>query len=244
MVLIVFYGLVDIEGGLNYNGDIVYNKTFTVNGTSDLNGDVTINDANLTINNGECVITGVVGGGTSWKNITEPGHTGYVAVNYGTISVCPPPDPNTHIVPPIIGCNASLGGISGYCMGAPTGVFDTLYVNTLQVNNILYHGISAEAFIIPSYVSSFNGIPSDYRLKEDVEAISNSSVIDLLNPVQYKFKPTGEIQTGFIAHEIQELFPHLVEGEKDGKDYQKVNYFGLIAILVKEIQMLKKSLRS
>ena len=44
---------------------------------------------------------------------------------------------------------------------------------------------------------------------------------------------------GFIAHEVQEIFPFLVTGEKDGKDTQTVNYNGFIALLVKEIQQLK-----
>ena len=48
---------------------------------------------------------------------------------------------------------------------------------------------------------------------------------------------------GFIAHELQELFPFLVNGEKDGKDYQSVNYTGLIGLLVKEIQDLKKEVK-
>jgi hypothetical protein len=44
---------------------------------------------------------------------------------------------------------------------------------------------------------------------------------------------------GFIAHEVQALFPSIVSGQKDGPDYQSVNYTGLIALLVKEIQTLK-----
>jgi hypothetical protein len=48
---------------------------------------------------------------------------------------------------------------------------------------------------------------------------------------------------GFIAHELQEHFPFLVNGEKDGKDYQSVNYTGLIGLLVKEIQDLKKEVQ-
>jgi hypothetical protein len=32
----------------------------------------------------------------------------------------------------------------------------------------------------------------------------------------------------------------LVTGEKDGEEYQSVNYIGLMGILIKEIQELKK----
>jgi hypothetical protein len=45
---------------------------------------------------------------------------------------------------------------------------------------------------------------------------------------------------GFIAHEVQEVYPFLVEGNKDEEKKQSLNYIGLIAILVKEVQELKK----
>jgi hypothetical protein len=40
---------------------------------------------------------------------------------------------------------------------------------------------------------------------------------------------------------VQEVFPYLVEGEKDGDKMQSLNYIGLIAVLVKEVQELKKT---
>jgi hypothetical protein len=48
---------------------------------------------------------------------------------------------------------------------------------------------------------------------------------------------------GLIAHELQEVFPFLVHGEKDGKDYQSINYTGLIPLLINEIQNLKKEIQ-
>jgi hypothetical protein len=47
---------------------------------------------------------------------------------------------------------------------------------------------------------------------------------------------------GFIAHELQKHYPFLVNGEKDGEKMQSINYNGFIALLVKEIQNLKKQL--
>jgi hypothetical protein len=49
---------------------------------------------------------------------------------------------------------------------------------------------------------------------------------------------------GFIAHELQEKYPFLVSGEKDGPENQSVNYIGLIALLVKEIQELKERMET
>ena len=66
--------------------------------------------------------------------------------------------------------------------------------------------------------------------------------IDRLNPVHYTNTINGKRELGFIAHELQEEFPCLVEGVKDGDKLQSVNYCGLVALLVKEIQVLKKEI--
>jgi len=87
---------------------------------------------------------------------------------------------------------------------------------------------------------------SDYRLKENIEPIDDHYVVDQLKPCSYNFisDEKKSKRTGFIAHELQEVFPHLVTGEKDGKDSQGVEYMGLIAILTKEIQTLKLNFNS
>jgi hypothetical protein len=64
--------------------------------------------------------------------------------------------------------------------------------------------------------------------------------IDNLQPVYFRFKDTNKESIGLIAHEIQEFYPFLVEGTKDGNEIQSVNYIGLIGVLIKEIQELKK----
>ena len=53
----------------------------------------------------------------------------------------------------------------------------------------------------------------------------------------------GKSDIGFIAHELQEQFPFLVTGEKDASENQTLNYTGLIALLTKEIQDLKKEIK-
>jgi hypothetical protein len=81
-------------------------------------------------------------------------------------------------------------------------------------------------------------IPSDYRIKDNIESLDLLS-IDNLKPIKYFNKKTEQTEIGFLAHEVQEIFPYLVTGEKDGKNTQTLNYIGLIGILVKEIQDLK-----
>ena len=81
---------------------------------------------------------------------------------------------------------------------------------------------------------------SDYRTKDNVITLDTTFTVDGLNPVTYNFKPTGKQDVGFLAHEVQELYPFLVNGIKDGPNNQSLNYNGFIGILTKEIKDLKK----
>jgi hypothetical protein len=89
--------------------------------------------------------------------------------------------------------------------------------------------------------TSYNAV-SDYRVKTDIKPLDNTYVVDGLNPVTYINTRHGKQDVGFIAHEIQELYPFLVNGQKDGEQTQSLNYIGLIGILTKEIQDLKRRL--
>lgn len=81
---------------------------------------------------------------------------------------------------------------------------------------------------------------SDYRIKSDIQPVRQT--IDQLHPVKYINQLTGKPDMGFIAHELQNEFPYLVSGVKDGPDFQSVNYNGVIGVLAKEIIDLKKEI--
>ena len=83
---------------------------------------------------------------------------------------------------------------------------------------------------------------SDYRIKKNVINLLESRVIDNLRPVEYDLYGNKH-DIGFLAHELQEEFPFLVLGEKDGTQIQSINYTGLIGILVKDIQVLKNEIK-
>jgi hypothetical protein len=64
---------------------------------------------------------------------------------------------------------------------------------------------------------------SDYRLKENVQPMTNAlATVAQLNPVTYTWKSTGEAGQGFIAHELQAVVPHAVTGEKDAIKTERV----------------------
>jgi hypothetical protein len=82
---------------------------------------------------------------------------------------------------------------------------------------------------------------SDYRIKENVKPLDDTFTVDNLRPVIYTLKDTKQQGLGIIAHELQEEYPFMVTGEKDGDETQSVNYTYLIGILIKEVQDLKKT---
>jgi hypothetical protein len=84
---------------------------------------------------------------------------------------------------------------------------------------------------------------SDYRTKENIYPLDETFHVDNLNPVIYTNKILKKQHVGLIAHELQEYYPYLVTGEKDGEVTQTINYNGLIGILIKEIQGLKKEIQ-
>jgi hypothetical protein len=88
---------------------------------------------------------------------------------------------------------------------------------------------------------------SDYRLKENVAPMTGALAKVLeLNPVTYTWKVDGSDGQGFIAHELQEVAPYAVSGEKDGEQMQGVDYGKITPLLtaalqeaIAEIQSLK-----
>ena len=83
-------------------------------------------------------------------------------------------------------------------------------------------------------------IYSDYRIKDEVQALSDTVFsIDNLSPKYYLNTVANKYDIGFIAHELQNELPFLVSGIKDGAEMQSINYVGLIGMLVNEVQQLK-----
>lgn len=84
---------------------------------------------------------------------------------------------------------------------------------------------------------------SDYRLKDNIVPMTGAlNKVSALKPVTYKWKADGSDGQGFIAHELQEVVPECVTGEKDAVDeegnpkYQGIDTSFLIATLTAAIQ--------
>jgi hypothetical protein len=87
---------------------------------------------------------------------------------------------------------------------------------------------------------------SDYRLKENIAPMTGAlATVSALKPVTYNWKADGSSSQGFIAHELQEIMPDCVAGEKDAVDEdgnikpQGIDTSFLVATLTAAIQELK-----
>ena len=126
------------------------------------------------------------------------------------------------------------GGTSIYYMGGNVGIGistpDTNYaldvsgiIKTLGVNNI-----------------------SDYRIKDNVQSLPSENLpsMDRLRPVLYYNRLTQKPEYGFIAHEVQEIFPDMVIGAKDAEQYQTINYTPMFALIVNEVKQMSREIEA
>ena len=87
---------------------------------------------------------------------------------------------------------------------------------------------------------------SDYRLKENIVDIDDGITrLKKLKPKRYNFIKAKEknpksfnTYDGFLAHEVSEVCPEAVLGEKDGEEMQKLDPSKLITVTVAALQEL------
>lgn len=90
-----------------------------------------------------------------------------------------------------------------------------------------------------SYVTA-----SDYRLKEDLQEINGLEKVSALKVYDFKWINSEDRTDGVLAHELAEVLPYAVTGEKDGEQMQGVDYSKIVPILIKAIQELKAEIDS
>ena len=128
----------------------------------------------------------------------------------------------------------SAGADAGHTSGTPSGTryFRFIY-NGSVIGSITQNGTTAVAY----------NTSSDYRLKENIAPMTGAlTTVSQLKPVTYSWKADGSDGQGFIAHELQEVVPDCVTGEKDAVDaegnpvHQGIDTSFLVATLTAAIQ--------
>ena len=82
---------------------------------------------------------------------------------------------------------------------------------------------------------------SDLKLKDDIVSIKIDKTNELfnLNPVSFRFKSDSKkkIHYGFIAQEIEKIYPELVGNNDLG--HKSVNYTEMIPLLLSKMKMMQ-----
>jgi hypothetical protein len=96
--------------------------------------------------------------------------------------------------------------------------FETVNSGTIEAIQFVKNsgGLAQVGSITMTTSATAYNTSSDYRLKENVAPMTGAlAKVTALKPVTYTWKESGESSQGFIAHELQEVVPECVTGEKD-----------------------------
>ena len=123
---------------------------------------------------------------------------------------------------------------SGIAVGAD-GLVDTRAVMTFYNDNGTVGSITTNGS-----ATAFN-TSSDYRLKENVDYTWDATTrLKQLKPARFNFIADKDTTLdGFLAHEVQDIVPEAITGEKDGTEMQGIDQSKLVPLLVKTIQELE-----
>jgi hypothetical protein len=213
-------GIITTGGGQTIGGGL------TVTGTSNLTGDVNL--------------------GASTKYITLNGQlrllTSGAGAAFGTNS------PNGTYALYVEGVSGWSGGLVTQSNSSTVGAICATSNTSLAIIQFNY-GTLASAVNVGGIgtngTSTGYNTTSDYRLKENIVPLVNATTrIKLLKPCNFNWKSAPEkgVTEGFIAHELAEVVPDAVQGEKDALDkdgnpkYQGVDSSFLIPMLTAALQ--------
>jgi len=107
-----------------------------------------------------------------------------------------------------------------------------------------HDGATTPGSIVITTNSTTYNTSSDYRLKENVTPITDAlSRVNQLKPSRFNFiADTDRTVDGFIAHEVQDIIPEAISGEKDAvsedgtPDYQGIDQSKIVPLLTAAIQ--------
>jgi hypothetical protein len=149
-------------------------------------------------------------------------------------------------------------GSIGFGTSSATPTIDSLFIESVD-NYALYSGSDGTGtsnHMVFGNANSWVGTittngsatayntSSDYRLKEDLQDFKGLEMVSKIPVYDYKWKADESRSYGVMAHELQEVLPDAVTGEKDAEEMQGVDYSKIVPLLVKSIQELSAKLES
>jgi hypothetical protein len=167
----------------------------------------------------------------------------------GTVYINANSNPMTGNATPQLGIIGSSGtdALSIKSLTSGNNMFNLWSVGTTGNNAVAFYKGDTQTLVgtisITTSATSYN-TSSDYRLKTNVIPLKDGiERLMKLKPSKFTWIVSGEDAEGFIAHEVQEVFPDAVTGEKDAVYQstgnikpQAVDYGRITPLLVKAIQ--------
>ena len=157
--------------------------------------------------------------------------------------------------------NTTITGVQNANTIATDSSEGRLYLNTTSTSGLIFLNQSyndtaaryqmlfyrSEVFvgsITSNTTSTAYNTTSDYRLKENLNAISNGiDRVKQLNPLRFNFIANPEKTVdGFLAHEVDSIVPEAITGEKDALDEkgnidpQQIDQSKLVPLLTAALQ--------
>jgi hypothetical protein len=163
----------------------------------------------------------------------------------------------------LVGTTSTLGNGGGITVASSGANVQTLTTNSTSSSvyyiGRFYSGGTEKGSIYYNGTTVAYNVSSDYRLKENIAPMTGAlATVAKLKPCTYTWKVNGSNGQGFIAHELAEVVPDCVTGEKDAVEtvndvdaegkvigtkevpkYQGIDTSFLVATLVAAIQELK-----
>ncbi|MCS7035195.1 MAG: tail fiber domain-containing protein, partial [Saprospiraceae bacterium] len=123
-------------------------------------------------------------------------------------------------------------------------------VNPLTGALELYNNFSGGGFPVGTFLTNGTYIPSDKRLKKDIQSAGRVlERLSLLQPVYYRYRhesADAKRSVGFLAQDVEMLFPELVSQNPtpDGNVYLALNYAGFSVLAIKAIQEQQEEIQA
>ena len=137
------------------------------------------------------------------------------------------------------GLEVNNGGSDGLKVQSGNSVndFSLLVSDNSDTSLFSIKGDGTATFASSVTATAFN-TSSDYRLKEDLKEFNGLEMVSNIPVYDYKWKADESRSFGVMAHELQEVLPYAVNGEKDAEEMQAVDYSKIVPLLIKSIQEL------